>query len=336
MTQCSEYVFGEVLHEGSSTRVVRGTHRLRGEQVVMKILIEESPAPTLVDRLRHEHALLQELTIKGVIRALDLAPHGAGVMLVLESWGDTSLDRVLKQRPLAIATVLHLGAALARVLGELHRCGLIHRDIKPQNVLVDAERTEVKLCDLGIATRRRGRSQLSGDAESLGGTLAYMAPEQTGRMNRAVDGRADLYALGVTLYEMLTGTLPFESTDALELIHAHIARAPEPPHERARERAIPPAISAIVQKLLAKNPDDRYQTADGVAFDLERAARAWGESGTVGPFDLGARDWDDRIRSPSRLFGRELESAALLARFDEACGGAAVLMLVAGPSGVGK
>ncbi|XYI03586.1 AAA family ATPase [Sorangium sp. So ce1128] len=257
-------------------------------------------------------------------------------VLVPEPWGDTSLERVLDQGPLPLGVALRLGAALSRSLGEVHRRGLLHRDVKPQNVLVDAERTRTCLIDFGLATWWTPKLAAQVSLEAVSGTLAYMAPEQTGRMNRAPDARADLYALGATLYQMLTGVLPFETTDALELIHAHIAQAPVPPHERAPERNIPEAASAIVLKLMAKSPEDRYQTASGAAWDLERAARAWVETGTVAPFPLAKRDWDDRVRAPSRLFGRERESAALAALLDQACGGATVLSLVAGPSGVGK
>ncbi|WP_437834542.1 AAA family ATPase [Sorangium sp. So ce1153] len=257
-------------------------------------------------------------------------------VLVQEPWGDTSLARVLDQGPLPVGVALRLGAALARSLGEAHRRGLLHRDVKPQNVLVDAERTRTCLIDVGLATWWTPKLAPQVPLEGVSGTLAYMAPEQTGRMNRAPDARADLYALGATLYQMLTGALPFDATDTLELIHAHIAQAPVPPHERAPQRNIPEAVSAIVLKLLAKSPEDRYQTASGAAWDVERAARAWVETGTVAPFPLAKRDWDERVRAPSRLFGRERESAALAALFDQACGGATVLALVAGPSGVGK
>ncbi|MDC0684887.1 AAA family ATPase [Sorangium atrum] len=331
-----EYVLGEVLHSGADMRIVRATHAKTGGKVVLKLPHGEPPSPRAREQLKHEHAVLRALDVPGVIRALGLEEHDRKPVLVLEAWGDTSLARVLDQGPLPLGVALRLGAALARSLGEVHRRGLLHRDIKPHNVLVDAERTHTCLIDFGLATFWTPQLAAQTSVEAISGTLAYMAPEQTGRMNRALDARADLYALGATLYQLLTGALPFDATDALELIHAHIARAPVPPHERAPERSIPEAVSAIVLKLMAKSPEHRYQTADGAAWDLERAARAWVETGTVAPFPLAKRDWDDRGRAPSRLFGRERESAALAALFDEACRGATVLALVAGPSGVGK
>ncbi|XYH96516.1 AAA family ATPase [Sorangium sp. So ce1128] len=297
-----------VLRTGTDTSIARAAEAKSGAPVILEVPCGEPSIPRAVGK----------------------------PVLVPEPWGDTSLARVLDQGPLPVGVALRLGAALARSLGEVHRRGILHRDIKPHNVLVDAERTRTCLIDFGLATWWTPHLAAQTSVETISGTLAYMAPEQTGRLNRAPDARADLYALGATLYQMLTGALPFDATDTLELIHAHIARAPVPPHERAPERSIPEAVSAIVLKLMAKSPEDRYQTADGAAWDLERAARAWVEAGTVAPFPLAKRDWDDRVRTPSRLFGRERESAALAALFDEACGGATVLALVAGPSGVGK
>ncbi|MDI3284113.1 AAA family ATPase [Polyangium sp. 15x6] len=330
------YVVGEVLHTGTDMRIARAAEAGSGARVVLKFPHGELSTTRALEELRHEYAVLRALEVPGVIRALGLEEHDRKPVLVLEHWGDTSLARVLDQGPLPVEIAMRLAATLARTLGEVHRRGLLHRDVKPHNILVDAERTRTCLIDFELATWWTPTLAEQTSLEAVSGTLAYMAPEQTGRMNRAPDARADLYALGATLYQMLTGALLFDATDALELIHAHIARAPVPPHERAPERGIPEAVSAIVLKLLAKSPEDRYQTAGGAAWDLERAAHAWVETGTVAPFPLARRDWDDRVRTPSRLFGREHESAVLAELFDEACRGATALSLVAGPSGVGK
>ncbi|MGK3966550.1 AAA family ATPase [Sorangium sp. So ce118] len=334
-----DYRLGEVLYTGAETRVVAGVHRSGQVAVVLKIPRHELPDDRVVARLRGEHALLRELHIPGIVRALDLVPHGAGVALVLERWGDTSLDRALASGPLPLEAVLRLGAALARLLGQLHRRGIIHRDVQPQNILVNAARTEVQIIDFGLATQRAAAGD-AGDADGAEGaaigTLAYMAPEQTGRMKRSVDARADLYALGCTLYQMLTGKPPFELTDELSLIHAHIARRPPPPHERAPALRIPEVVSAIVMRLLEKSPEQRYQTGEGAARDLERALEALRETGEIRPFPLGARDWENRIRRPSWLFGREREQQALREALARARGGATELALFSGPSGVGK
>ncbi|HTN86242.1 MAG TPA: AAA family ATPase, partial [Sorangium sp.] len=334
-----DYRLGEVLYTGAETRVVAGVHRSTQAAVVLKIPRHELPDERVVARLRGEHALLRKIELPGVVRALDLVPHGAGVALVLERWGDASLDRALASGPLPAEAALRLGAALARVLGQLHRRGVIHRDIQPQNILVNAARTEVQIIDFGLATRRTaaGDAGDAGGAEGAAiGTLAYMAPEQTGRMQRSVDARADLYALGCTLYQMLTGKPPFELTDELSLIHAHIARRPPPPHERAPALRIPEAVSAIVMRLLEKSPEQRYQTGEGAARDLERALEALRETGEIRPFPLGARDWENRVRRPSRLFGREREQQALREALARARRGETELALFSGPSGVGK
>ena len=330
------YLINDLLHASSDTRVVGGVDAITGANVALKMPRGEAPTPHVLQRLRHEHAMLSELSAPEIIRVIGLEPCAQGLMLVLERWGESSLDRALQRGPLPIGVALRLAAVVARALGEVHRRGIIHRDVKPQNVLVNAERTEARLIDFGIATRRARQVEATAAVEELAGTLAYMAPEQTGRTNRAIDTRADLYALGATLYQMLTGELPFMTADLGELIHAHIARTPPPPHERARERGIPEAVSAIVTKLMEKSPDARYQTADGAAHDLARAAEAWEKTGTVAPFALGERDWEDRIKKPSRLFGRAPELAALAEALDAVCEGAVAITLVAGPSGVGK
>ncbi|WP_437821588.1 AAA family ATPase [Sorangium sp. So ce1078] len=331
-----DYRLGNVLYTGAETRVVAGVDLSSRAAVVLKIPRHELPDDRVVARIRSEHALLRELNLPGSTRALDLVPYGAGVALVLERWGDCSLDLALVGGPLPVETALRLGASLARLLGQLHRRGVIHRDVKPQNILVDAARSQVRLIDFGLATRRAAASDAAEADGGVVGTLAYIAPEQTGRMKRSLDARADLYALGGTLYQMLTGKLPFELTDELSLIHAHIARRPPPPHERAPALGIPEAVSAIVMRLLEKSPEQRYQTGDGAACDLERALEELRETGAIRPFALGARDWEDRIRRPSRLVGREREQQALREALERARGGEAELALFSGPSGVGK
>jgi predicted ATPase/signal transduction histidine kinase/CheY-like chemotaxis protein/tRNA A-37 threonylcarbamoyl transferase component Bud32 len=331
-----DYVLGTLLYSGARTRVVEGTHPTNGERVAIKFTHERDRLTRAEGKLRHEHALLSELAAPGIIRAIALETTPDGLALVMERWGDASLDRALARMTVPLGAALRIGAAIARVLARVHRHGVIHCDVKPQNVLVDAALTEVRLIDFGAATRRPSHADEGAVAAAMAGTLAYMAPEQTGRMRRPVDARADLYALGATLYQLLTGALPFETLDVVELVHAHIARTPVPPHERAPERRIPEVVSAIVMKLLEKSPERRYQTGDGLAADLKRAAEAWDETGEVAPFALASRDWDDRVRAPSRLFGRERELAHLTELLDRAAQGEVAVALVAGPSGVGK
>ncbi len=205
---------------------------------------------------------------------------------------------------------MRIAINLAAVVGHVHRRGLIHKDIKPANVLVDAT-DDVRLTGFGIASRLPRERQAPAPPEGIVGTLAYIAPEQTGRMNRSIDARSDLYSLGITLYEMLTGVLPFAASDPMEWIHCHIARRAIPPCDRSA--TAPAQLSSIVMKLLAKNAEDRYQTAAGLEADLQRCLKAWETRRSVDTFSLGAHDGSDRLLILEKLYGREAEIAALVA-----------------------
>ncbi len=207
-------------------------------------------------------------------------------MLMLEDPGGEPLDRLLGA-PLETGRFLNLAIGIASALAKLHQRGLIHKDIKPSHILVDCADGQVRLTGFGIASRLPSERQAPEPPETIAGTLAYMAPEQTGRMNRSIDARSDLYALGVTFYQMLTGTLPFTAGDPMEWVHCHIARRPVPPAERLA--TVPEAVSAIVMKLLAKTAEERYQTATGVAHDLRHCLAAWERHGRIDGFPLGER-----------------------------------------------
>ena len=234
-----------------------------------------------------------------------------------------------------VGRFLPLAVAMSAALGQLHGRGLVHKDIKPANVVVDAAAGHVWLTGFGIASRLPRERQEPAPPEIIAGTLAYMAPEQTGRMNRSVDARSDLYALGVTFYQMVTGVLPFAAEDPMELVHCHIARQAVPPAERIA--GVPAAISAVIMKLLAKTQEDRYQTAAGVSTDLRRCLAAYQSTSSIEPFALAAHDVPDVLRIPEQLFGREQSIQALFAAFERvATDGHTELMLVSGYSGVGK
>ena len=233
-----------------------------------------------------------------------------------------------------IGEFLGIALSLAAAVGQLHGRGLIHKDIKPSNVLVNAATHAVWLTGFGIASRLPRERQVPIPPGSIAGTLAYMSPEQTGRMNRSIDTRSDLYSLGVTLYQMLTGVLPFTGTDPLGWIHCHIARQPVAPVDRC---GVPESLSVITMKLLAKNAEERYQTAAGLEADLRRCLTEWQSHGRIDSFSLGAHDLSDRLLIPEKLYGREREVDALLAAFDRVvAGGKPELVLVSGYSGIGK
>src|SRR6266498_1609465 len=294
----------------------------------------EHPAPASLDRLAHEYGLRDELDSDWAVRPLDLVRERDGTVLVLEDPGGQPLDRVLGV-PMETGKLLRLAIGIAAALGKAHQRGLVHKDVKPANILVNPDSGEVRLTGFGLASRLARERQRPEPPESIAGTLAYMAPEQTGRMNRSIDSRSDLYALGVTLYEMLTGSLPFTATDPMEWVHCHIARQPVPPGERSK--GIPGPVSAIVMKLLAKTAEERYQTAAGLERDLRRCLAQWEADRRIDAFPLGQQDRPDRLLIPEKLYGRDREIEKLLASFDRVIkGGTPELVLVAGYSGIGK
>src|SRR5882762_6172404 len=294
----------------------------------------EHPTPATLDRLAREYGLKDELDGAWAVRPLELVRDRGRIRLVLEDTRGEPLDRLLGA-PMEVRSFLRLAIAVAAALTQVHRRGLVHKDIKPANILVNRTTGEVKLTGFGIASRLPRERQAAAPPEAIAGTLAYMAPEQTGRMNRSIDARSDLYALGVTLYQMLTGSLPFTATDPMEWVHCHIARKPMPPSERLE--TVPAAVSNLVLKLLAKTAEERYQTAAGLERDLRRCLAAWEAQHRIDVFPLGQQDTPDRLLIPEKLYGRERELETLLAAFDRVVSsGRPELVLVSGYSGIGK
>jgi PAS domain S-box-containing protein len=294
----------------------------------------EHPTPATLDRLAREYGLKDELDGAWAVRPLELIREHGRIMLVLEDTCSEPLDRLLGA-PMEVGSFLRIAIAVAAALTQIHRRGLVHKDIKPANILLDRMTGEVKLTGFGIASRLPRERQAPAPPESIAGTLAYIAPEQTGRMNRSIDARSDLYALGVTLYQMLTGSLPFTAAEPMEWVHCHIARKPVPPSERLE--TVPAAVSTLILKLLAKTAEERYQTAAGLERDLRRCLAAWETQHRIDAFPLGKQDTSDRLLIPEKLYGREREIETLLAAFDRVVtSGRPELVLVSGYSGIGK
>src|SRR6266849_6670195 len=333
MTELSGSVL-EPLWEDGEFVLSRGVRD--GERSPLLVLSPawEQPAPGSLQRLEHSYALRDELDPAWAARPLALERHQGRPTLLLADLGGEILARLLGQ-PWEVRPFLRVAIGLAGALGRLHARGLIHKDIKPANILVHSVTGAVWLTGFGLASRLPRERQAPAPPEVIAGTLAYMAPEQTGRMNRSVDSRSDLYALGVTLYEMLTGTLPFTAADPMEWVHCHIARQPAPPNERVA--GVPGLLSAIVMKLLAKTGEERYQTAAGVEADLRRCLADLELYGRIDRFPLGEHDGSDRLLIPEKLYGREREIEALIAAFDRVVAqGTTELVLVTGYSGIGK
>ncbi|MDB5542547.1 MAG: multi-sensor signal transduction multi-kinase, partial [Devosia sp.] len=327
----SGYVFSALrggdftLHRGSGDGL---------DPILLVAPIGERPARESLKQLEHEYDLRAELHPKWAVRPRALSRHDGRMALVLEDPGGQPLDQLLGQ-PMDVTQFLRIAIPLAAAIGQVHRRGLIHKNLKPANILVDVASRGVWLTGFGIASRLLREHQAPAPPEVIAGTLAYMAPEQTGRMNRSIDARSDLYSLGIIFYEMLTGTLPFTASDPMEWVHCHIARQPAPPDERVD--GIPGLLSTIVMKLLAKTAEDRYQTAAGVEADLLRCLTDWEAHGRIDPFPPGAHDVSDRLLIPEKLYGREREIASLLGAFDRVvANGILELVLVSGYSGIGK
>ncbi len=321
------------LREDSEFALYRAYPRDSGVPLLVLSPVSAHPDRATLMRLEHEHGLASELDPDCTAKPLALERYGARTVLVLTDPGGQPLSGIVGN-PLGPMPFLHLAISITASLHKVHSQGLIHKDIKPANILVDAA-GHVRLTGFGLATRLPRQRAAALPPEVIAGTLAYMAPEQTGRMNRSIDTRSDLYALGVTFYQLLTGTLPFAASDALEWIHCHIARQPLPPSQRVG--GIPAPLEAIVVKLLAKTGEDRYQTAAGLEHDLRHCLTELQTHGRIEPFPLGSHDTSDRLLIPEKLYGRHQEVAALWAAFERVrTRGATELVLVSGYSGIGK
>jgi PAS domain S-box-containing protein len=335
MTEPSGYTL-EPIREGADFILYRGRQHGNPSPVLARAVSAKQPSTQSLRRLDHEYSLAAKLDPAWAATPLALTRHEGRTILVLNDPGGEPLDQVLERhqgQPLGLTRFLSVAISLTSALGQVHRHSLIHKDIKPGNVLVN-EAGDVWLIGFGIASQLPREHQSPVPLEIIAGTLAYMAPEQTGRMNRSIDTRSDLYSLGVTLYQMLTTALPFAADDPLGWVHCHIAREPISPNERA---AVPEPLSSLTMKLLAKNAEERYQTASGLEADLRQCLVQWQSDGRIDAFPLGAHDASDRLMIPEKLYGREGEIDALVAAFDRVVThGTPELVLVSGYSGIGK
>src|SRR6266511_3054964 len=335
MIDHSEYSLETIRNDGEFI-LYRGRRQTDATPSSVFALTPASERPPLesLRRMEHEYSLRTDLDSGWSVSPIALVPYKERTMLVLTDRGGEPLDRLLG-RPMELTQFLPLAIGLTTALGQVHGRGLIHKDIKPANVLVNHATGQVWLMGFGIASRLPRERQAPEPPGFIAGTLPYMTPEQTGRMNRSIDSRSDLYAFGVTLYEMLTGSLPFTASDPMEWVHCHIARQPVPPGERLK--GIPGAVSGIVMKLIAKTAEERYQTAAGLERDLRRCLAQWEADRRIDAFPLGQHDRPDRLLIPEKLYGRDREIEKLLASFDRVIkGGTPELVLVAGYSGIGQ
>ncbi|WP_442948017.1 AAA family ATPase [Nostoc sp.] len=306
------------IYESSNSLVYQGI-RDDGVAIIVKMLKLDYPSPQELTRYRQEYKITRSLNLEGVIKAYSQQDYQRTLVIILEDFGGESLEQWMHKRPdifypMSLSRFLQLAIAICDILGRIHTANVIHKDINPGNIVFNLDTGVVKIIDFGIATQFNRTNPTFKNPHVLEGTLAYLSPEQTGRMNRLLDYRTDFYSLGVTFYELLTGHLPFPTTDMLELVHCHIAKQPVPPHEI--NTTIPKAISDIILKLMAKNAEERYQSAWGIKADLEICADQLAEIGQISSIQLALQDASGQFQIPQKLYGREKEVAMLLAAFD--------------------
>ncbi|MEM7734321.1 MAG: ATP-binding protein, partial [Deinococcota bacterium] len=324
----------ELVSESVNSLVYKAQRVSDDQAVVLKLLNREYPSSAELARFKREYSLLRSLKGEGIVKVYSAEAFMHSLVIVLEDFGGRSLANILQQGPLDVATFLHIAIKITKNLATIHQQQVIHKDVTPANIVWNPQTGQLKIIDFGIAARLSEQPLEALSPNALEGALPYISPEQSGRMNRGVDYRSDFYSLGVTFYEMLLGFLPFENDDAMELIHAHLARVPRPPHVLDPE--IPLALSNIIMMLLAKNPEDRYQSAFGLLRDLQHCARTWQRDGHINPFLLGQHDVSDRFALPHKLYGRAEEEATLKQALDYAANGHSTIVVLAGPAGYGK
>ncbi|MEZ4450557.1 MAG: ATP-binding sensor histidine kinase [Nannocystaceae bacterium] len=328
------YELRELVREGRRNLVFRGRRVADQRPVILKCLRAEATTTRELARLRREFEILSRFDDDAVVRVIALERIGGGLALVLEDFGGTTLRELIRGEGLDVAIFLRLAIRLADAVALVHQRGVIHKDVKPENILIEPQSGRVALADFSVSSLLAEESQGASSPTVLEGTLHYMSPEQTGRMNRTVDYRTDYYSLGVTYYQALTGRLPFEGNDPMEIVHAHIARIPLPPSVVAPR--VPPVLGQIILRLMAKTAEARYQSMRGLRADLERCLDEYEAKGTISEFTVGGHDVSERFQITEKLYGREENVRRLLDAFDRVSRGTSEIMLLTGPSGVGK
>jgi serine/threonine protein kinase len=336
------------IYQSDNSLVYRSIRNLDSQPVILKLLKQGYPTPSELTRYKQEYGIVRSLQIDGVVEAYDLHKYQNTLVMCLEDFGGESLAILLESRNFSLSEFLDIAIKIAETLSQIHAANIIHKDLNPANIVFNPTTGQLKVIDFGISTVFTRENSAIKHPTLLEGTLAYMSPEQTGRMNRSLDYRTDLYSLGATFYQLLTQRLPFEPTDALELVHCHLARQPIPPHQLVPEISQP--VSNLVMKLLAKTAEERYQSAGGLKVDLEICQQQLQQTGEIADFPLAERDLSGNFQIPQKLYGREREIDTLLAAFARVASPAqervpagekiqqstVEMMLVSGYSGIGK
>ncbi|BAY98706.1 multi-sensor signal transduction histidine kinase [Tolypothrix tenuis PCC 7101] len=329
------YSITKPIYASTLTLVYQANRNIDKMPVVIKLMRSEYPSFKEIVQFHNQYTITKNLDLPGIVKIYSLEAYRNGYALIMEDMGGISLqDWIMQKQGDIIHDFLSVAMQIATHLEAIHRHRVIHKDIKPSNILINPQTHQVKLIDFSVASLLSKETPQLQNPHILEGTLAYISPEQTGRMNRGIDYRSDFYALGVTFYELLTGRLPFSSVEPMELVHSHIAKIA--PDVHTINPSIPLVISNIIAKLMAKNAEDRYQNAAGLKYDLELCLTQYQKTKNIVEFSLGSRDIDEHFLIPEQLYGRTSEVEILLQAFDRVSNGATEMLLVAGCSGIGK
>ena len=329
-----QYSILECVHNSGNSLLYKATDTLTGELVILKTIRLDSMDARNLAKLQHEQAILLKLASASVPEAVDLVRIDDGFFLVLKYYSGITLSEYIKERKISIKEFLHLARKIVSALSDVHTAGIIHKDINPANILYDHQSRNVTIIDFGNSTEFSYENPLNIELEASEGKLCYISPEQTGRMNRAMDFRTDFYSLGVTFFEMLCGIRPFESDSPTELIYAHVAKIS--PSAKKINPDVPEMISRIIDKLMAKMPEDRYLSSDGILFDLNRCLTEWEAQGGIQEFELGVGDFSSHLEILHKLYGREKEISSLEEAYQSILKGGKSFILIGGSSGIGK
>jgi len=341
MISIQGYQIKEKLFESNNSLVFRAVQDTAGLPVVIKLLKGEYPNPDRIARFNREFEILKNLNIDGIIKAYSLENFNNSCAIIMEDIGGESIKKLLQNRRLSLDEFLRLSIRISDILGQMHQLNIIHKNINPTNIVWNQKTDRVKIIDLGISTVLTREIASIQNPNEFEGTLSYVSPEQTGRMNRMLDYRTDMYSLGVTMYEMITGELPFPDKDPMQLVHCHIAKDPVPPHKlkyypRYLEQSEGAVISRIILKLMSKNAEERYQNVYGLKADLENCLEQLYSAGKILDFEIGGKDFSERFQIPQKLYGRGKETASLINTFNSICQGTKEILMVTGPTGIGK
>lgn len=334
MINLAGYEITNQIHESNNSLVCRGLRKRDKKSLILKFLKQDYPMPASLVRYKQEYEITRNLNIESVPKAYSLERYQNSLVIIFEDCNGESLRIFLASQKFTLEEFLSIAIKITKALGQIHQHSIIHKDINPSNIIINPETGLVQIIDFGISTVLSRENPTIKNPNILEGTLAYISPEQTGRMNRAIDYRTDFYSLGVTFYELLTGQLPCDYSDAMELVHCHIAKQAIPPHEI--DAQIPKPVSNIVMKLLAKTAEERYQSAWGIVADLEECRQQLHAKGEIVDFAIAQKDITDKFQIPQKLYGREREVETLLSAFERVSNGTTEIMLVSGYSGIGK